>query len=230
MRAARQATIRPDNSTLTSVEQRNKPGLRAQRSASRGRNARARGKPGPARRDRIRGVARAEDVDAIEPGERLAAGRRRRSARQSESTIASRSAAGSRASSRAAVRSASARSVRPLPRSDEQVVDERGRRADLALALEDERVGGERDHARARRARSRGRARRPRSAIAARPTAWPRIEPLWSTSRQSARRGAVQRRATSSSSVLRAARRQAQGSGRGRGRPRSPARPGLSRR
>ena len=34
-------------------------------------------------------------------------------------------------------------------------------------------------------------------AIAASPTAWPRIEPLWSTSRHSARRGAVQRRATS---------------------------------
>ena len=39
-------------------------------------------------------------------------------------------------------------------------------------------------------------------AIAASPTAWPRIDPLWSTSRHSARRGAVQRRAISWSACL----------------------------
>ena len=126
------------------------------------------------------------------------AGRRRRSARQSESTIASRSAAGSRASSRGRGAQRQREVGAALAAQREQVVDERRGRARLALA----------PAGRARPRRTRSRSSLARSlrvsttaavAIAASPTAWPRIEPLWSTSRHSARRGAVQRRATSSS-------------------------------
>ena len=112
--------------------------------------------------------------------------------RQSDRTIASRSDAGSLASCAAAVRRRGR--VRPaLAAQREQLVDDRRGTPDLALGLEDERVGGERDHA--RRGVLGARQHDRRSGHCREPDRVAVIEPLWSTSRQSARRGANQGRA-----------------------------------
>ena len=145
-------------------------------------------------RDGVRVLRRAQHVDAIEAGERpqrVSTGGRPAVGEHDREPFRGRFP-----SQLARGRAQREREIgAPLPAQGEQVVDQRGGRPGslwpwstsasaanaITLVL-----------ARSVRARTTAAV-----AIAASPTAWPRIEPLWSTSRHSARRGAVQRRAIS---------------------------------